>query len=138
MKLIKSAEREFTKIEEETIAKFRYYFDEKTQFALIGEKTVVGFSKEGDLDEEKATKLVKKSTRKALSSHPDFSAYTMDDDYGLVILSCGGIFIRSEDILSDEEIESGDVNLGRAVSLKNEALDCCENPEIIAFVLNDQ
>jgi len=30
MKLIKSAEREFTKIEEETIAKFRYYFDEKT------------------------------------------------------------------------------------------------------------
>lgn len=128
-------QRNLTETEEKTIAHFRYYYDSKRSFALIGDHVVVGLSEENAGDLEKLKQEAGENMSQMLQYPPDFTTYVMDDMFGLVSMDYG-VYGVSPEILSKEELESGHMNIGTALAVRSLCLDACEKGEIIA--INDE
>lgn len=127
--------RNLSKTEEETIKHFRYYYDNKKSFALIGEYVVVVLSDENSGNMEKLEQEALENISQVLNCPPDFSTYVMDDMFGLVEMNYGVYGVSSEP-LSDEEIKSGKMNIDLALTVRSLCLEACENGKIIA--INDE
>lgn len=127
--------RNLSETEKKTIKHFRYYFDNKKNFALIGEYVVVELSDENSGNMEKLEQEALENTSRMLNNPPDFSTYVMDDMFGLVKMNYG-IYAISPEPLSDEEIASGKVNIAIALAVRSLCLEACENGTIIA--INDE
>jgi len=127
--------RNISETEEKTIEHFRYYFDNKRNFALIGEYVVAVLSDENSGSIEKLEQEALENISHLLNSPPDFSTYVMDDMFGLVRMNYG-IYAVSPGPLSDEEIEAGKVNMSIALVIRSLCLEACENGKIIA--VNDK
>ena len=117
--------------EEKTIEHFKYYFDNKKSFALIGEYVVVELSEENSGNKEKLKQEALERISQVLAYPPDFSTYVMDDNFGLVIMNYG-IYGLSPSPLSDEETESGHMNIDTALAVRSLCLKACENGKVIA------
>lgn len=125
--------RNLTETEEKTIQRFKYYFDNRGSFALIGEYVIVTLSKVNSQDIEKLEQEALEKLVQVLNYPPDFSTYVMDDRFGLVEMNYGVFGISSEP-LSDEEITTDKMNLGTALVVRSLCLEACENAEIIAII----
>lgn len=137
MKVVKLVDRELREVEEETIRKFQYYFESKTQFALIGDHVIVPLYEDSETNIENLKDAVEKATDEVMSHHPDFAKYGMDDDYGIVVMGKWSVVGVSSQKLSDEEKKKEEVGLGTALVIRAEMMECCDNLNIIALVLND-
>lgn len=124
--------RNLTEVEEKTIQHFRYYFDNKGSFALIGEYVIVGLSNENSHNIEKLEQEALERLGQVLNYPPDFCTYVMDDRFGLVEMNYG-VYGVSPELLSDEEIELDKMNLGTALVVRSLCLEACENGKIIAI-----
>lgn len=127
--------RNLSETEEKTIKHFRYYFDNKKRFALIGEYVVVELSNDNFGNIEKLEQEALENVSQVLNNPPDFSTYVMDDMYGLISMNYG-LYGISAAPLSNEEIESGKVNIDIALEVRSLCLEACENGKIIA--INDE
>ena len=127
-----ACKRNLSETEEKTIKHFRYYFDNEKSFALIGEYVVVELSDENSGNMEKLEQEALENVSQVLNDPPDFSTYVMDDMFGLVRMNYG-IYGISPEPLSDEEIESGKMNIANALVVRKLCLEACENGKIIAI-----
>lgn len=125
--------KNLSEAEEKTIEHFRYYYDDKRSFALIGEYVIVALSHENAGNMEKLEQEALENISKVLAYPPDFRTYVMDDSYGLVEMNYG-IYGVSPEPLSEEEIASGKMNIGIALVVRSLCLEACENGKILAIV----
>ncbi len=135
MKIHKIVQRNLSEIEEKTIKHFRYYYDNKECFALIGDYVVVRLSDDHSDNLEKLKQETLDNISNLLNMPPDFRTYVMDDMFGLVEMNYG-IYAVSPEKLSDEEIESGKVDIATALAVRASCLEACEAGNIIA--INDE
>lgn len=128
-------QRNLSEIEEKTIEHFRYYYDNKRCFALIGDYVVAVLSDDNSANLEKLEQETLDNISHLLNTPPDFSTYVMDDMYGLVEMNYG-IYAVSPAPLLEEEIESGEVEIATALAMRSLCLEACETGKIIA--INDE
>lgn len=133
MQLYNLAQRPLTKAEEKTIAHFRYYYDQKRCFALLAEGVAAVLSDEYSGDPEKLRQEAQENMTALLNYPPDFTTYVMDDRFGLVSMEYG-IYGVSAAPLSAEEIESEQMDVGSALTVRSACLAACEAKELIAIV----
>jgi len=132
LQLYKLVERNLSEIEERTIEHFRYYFDDKRCFALIGEYVIAALSDENCNNLENLKQEAAKNMDSLIHTPPDFSTYVMDDKYGLVVMNYE-IYGVSPEVLSDEEIESGKMTIVTGLVVRGMCLEACDAGEIIAI-----
>lgn len=135
MQIHKMVQRNLSEIEEKTIEHFRYYYDNKRCFALIGDYVVAVLSDDNSANLEKLEQETLDNISHLLNTPPDFSTYVMDDMYGLVEMNYG-IYAVSPAPLLEEEIESGEVEIATALAMRSLCLEACETGKIIA--INDE
>lgn len=133
MQIYRLVSRELTETELKTIAHFRYYYDEKKCFALIGDYAAAVLSDDHAGSLEKLLQEAKGNMADLLNIPPDFSSYVMDDSFGLVEMN-GGIFAVSPERLSDEEISEGRMGISAALAARSACLEACNAGEIIAVI----
>lgn len=127
-----TSKRTLSEAEQKTIDHFRYYFDNKRSFALIGSYVVAALSEENSGDLEKLEQEALENISQVLRYPPDFTTYVMDDMFGLVSMNYG-IYGVSPEILSKEELEAGRMEIASALGVRSLCLTACENGEIIAI-----
>ena len=135
MQIHKTIQRNLNETEEKTIKHFRYYFDGKKCFALIGDYVVVELSNENSGNLEKLEQEALDNMSHLLNTPPDFTTYVMDDSYGLLAMDYG-IYAVSPEQLSEEETASGQVTIAAALDIRSLCLSACEAGKIIA--INDE
>ncbi|MBD5102598.1 MAG: hypothetical protein HDT27_07905 [Subdoligranulum sp.] len=135
MPIVKMTEKTLTETQEETIRRFRYYYDCKKCFALIGDYAVAVLSDEFSGQVEKLEREARENFSALLNIPPDFSTYVMDDQFGLVEMACG-IYAVSPEKLSEEEISSGKVSIRTALAMRGFCLEACRAGTILA--INDE
>ncbi|MDE7422203.1 MAG: hypothetical protein K2N51_00660 [Lachnospiraceae bacterium] len=135
MQIHKVVQRNLSEIEEKTIEHFRYYYDNRKCFALIGDYVVAILSDDNSANPEKLKQETLDNISHLLNTPPDFSTYVMDDMFGLVEMNYG-IYAVSPEPLSDEEISSGEVDIATALAMRSLCLEACEAGRIIA--INDE
>ncbi len=135
MQVYKIVQRNLSEIEEKTIEHFRYYFDNKKCFALLGDYVIAMLSDDNSKNLEKLQQEALENSGHLLNTPPDFSTYVMDDMFGLVVMN-DGIYAISSEKLSDEEIKSGKVNIATALVIRSLCLEACNTGKIIA--INDE
>lgn len=135
MQVYNIAGRNLSEVEEKTIKHFRYYYNDKKCFALIGDYVVVLLSDDNANNLEKLKQEALDNTSQLLNTPPDFTTYVMDDLFGLVVMNYG-IYAVSPEQLSEEEIATGKMNLATALTVRSLCLEACEAGKIIA--INDQ
>lgn len=133
MQIYKTLQRALSETEEKTIEHFRYYYDNRKCFALIGEYVIAALSNENSASLEKLKQEALENISSVLNTPPDFSSYVMDDKFGLVKMNYG-IYAVSPQILTDEEIKQGKVDFATALGLRSLCLEACEKGNIIAVV----
>ena len=135
MQVHKTVQRNLSETEEKTLKHFRYYFDNRKCFALIGDYVVAELSDENSGNPEKLVQEALDNISRLLKTPPDFTTYVMDDMFGLVAMNYG-IYAVSPEKLTDEEIASDKVNIATALTVRSLCLEACEAGEIIA--INDE
>lgn len=133
MQIYKTLQRALSETEEKTIEHFRYYYDNRKCFALIGDYVIAALSNENSASLEKLKQEASENISSVLNTLPDFSSYVMDDKFGLVKMNYG-IYAVSPQILTDEEIKQGKVDFATALGLRSLCLEACEKGNIIAVV----
>lgn len=128
-------DKALTETQEETIRRFRYYFDCKKCFALIGDYAVAVLSDEFSGRTEKLVQEARENLSALLNIPPDFSTYVMDDQFGLVEMACG-IYAVSPEKLSEEELAAGKVSIKTALAMRGFCLEACDAGLILA--INDE
>lgn len=132
MQVHKIVQRNLSETEEETIRHFRYYYDNRRCFALIGDYAAAVLSDRNSGSLEKLKQEALDNISCVLNTPPDFNTYVMDDMYGLVEMN-HGIYAVSPERLSDEELAAGKVNIATALAVRSSCLEACENGSIIAI-----
>lgn len=135
MQIHKMVQRNLSEIEEKTIEHFRYYYDNRKCFALIGDYVAAILSDDNSAKLEKLKQETLDNISHLLNTPPDFSTYVMDDMFGLVEMNYG-IYAVSPNPLSAEEISSGKVDIATALAMRSLCLEACEAGKIIA--INDE
>lgn len=135
MQTYKTVQRDLTETEENTLKHFRYYYDNRKCFALIGDYVVAVLSDENSGNLEKLEQEALGSMTQLLNTPPDFTTYVMDDMFGLVEMNYG-IYAVSPNKLSEEEIASGKVTIATGLMVRSFCLEACEAGKIIA--INDE
>lgn len=135
MQVHKMVQRNLSEIEEKTIEHFRYYYDNKRCFALIGDYVVAVLSDDNSASLEMLEQEALDNISHLLNTPPDFSTYVMDDMYGLVEMNYG-IYAVSPAPLPEEEIASGHLEIATALAMRSLCLEACETGKIIA--INDE
>ena len=132
MQVYKIVQRNLSEIEEKTIEHFRYYFDNKKCFALLGDYVIAMLSDDNSKNLEKLQQEALENSGHLLNTPPDFSTYVMDDRFGLIVMNYE-IYGVSAETLSDEDIESNKVNVATALVVRSGCLDTCDAGKIIAI-----
>lgn len=135
MQIYRSVQRNLSETEERTINHFRYYFDNRKCFALIGDHAVIELSDENSGSPEKLEREALDNISQLLGTPPDFSTFVMDDMFGLVRMNYG-VSAISPSPLSDQEIASGEMNIATALDVRSLCLEACGSGRIIA--INDE
>ena len=130
----KLVQRNLTETEEKTIAHFRYYFDDRTCFALIGDYAIALL--DPSRDPEQLAREASGHMAQLLHTPPDFRTYVMDDRFGLVSMDFA-IYGVSPEELSVEEIESEHMNVGTALLVRTCCLEACETGRVLAVCALD-
>lgn len=130
--LHKIAQRILSETEEKTVEHFRYYYDNKKCFALIGDYVVAVLSDDNSADLEKLKQEASDNMVNVLNTPPDFGTYVMDDQFGLVEMNYG-IYAVSQEQLSDSEIKSGRMTFAAAYPLRCLCMEACRNGTVIAI-----
>lgn len=128
--------RKLNESEEKTIEHFRYYFDLEAKrgcFALLSESVVMILPEEDSGEPERLEQDALEGIAQALSCHPDFSAYVMDDNFGIISMA-GGVYGVTSAVVSEEEVRSGELSFPTALALRTLCLEACERGEVIAIV----
>ena len=81
MQIYKTLQRALSETEEKTIEHFRYYYDNRKCFALIGEYVIAALSNENSASLEKLKQEALENISSVLNTPPDFSSYVMDDKF---------------------------------------------------------
>lgn len=127
MKIVNVANRELNEYELESIRRFRAYTD-GVSFACLGEGVLMILEEESkDTEVLKANAL--EQMEAALSMHPDFTTYRMDDGYAMVCLNVG-VFAISSGPCPDAGFEL-------FLILRNRCLEACEGGEVLAVVYEE-
>ena len=127
MKIVNVANRELTEYEVESIRRFRSYTD-GVSFACLGEGILM-ILEEGSKDAEVLKAKALEQMEAALSMHPDFTTYHMDDGYAMVCLNVG-VFAISPGPCPDAGLEL-------YLILRNRCLEACEGGEVLAVVYEE-
>lgn len=135
MRLYTMTESALTEVQENTIRRFRYYYDCKKCFALFGDYAVAVLPDEFSGQTEKLAREARENLSALLNIPPDFSTYVMDDQFGLVEMACG-IYAVSPEKLSEEELAAGKVSIRTALAMRGFCLEACEAGLILA--INDE
>lgn len=135
MPVYKMTEKALTEAQENTIRRFRYYYDCKKCFALIGDYAVAVLSDEFSGQTEKLEREARENLSALLNVPPDFSTYVMDDQFGLLGMEYG-VYAVSPEKLSEEELASGKVSIQTALAMRGFCLEACEAGRILA--INDE
>lgn len=135
LQIHKIVQRDLSETEEKTINHFRYYYNNKKCFALIGDYVVVALSDDNSSNLEKLKQETLEKISQVLNTPPDFSTYVMDDRFGLVVMNYG-IHAVSPEQLSEGEIETEKVKIATALIIRSLCLEACEAGNIIA--INDE
>ncbi len=132
MQVHKLVDRNLSEIEKGTIEHFKYYFNNKRCFALLGDYVIAGLSDENSNNLDELKREAQKKMNSLINTPPDFSTYVMDDRFGLIVMNYE-IYGVSAETLSDEEIESNKVNVATALVVRSGCLDTCDAGKIIAI-----
>ena len=124
---------ELSKTQEKTIARFRYYYDNRRCFALIGDYVVAVLSDSRSHNLEKLKEETIENSSHMRNTPPDFNTYVMDDQFGLVEMNYG-IYAVSPEPLSDEELKDGKVHMATALAVRVLCLEACEAGQILAVI----
>lgn len=135
MQIHKYVQRELTETEKLTISHFRYYYDNRRCFALIGDYVIAALSAEYSGNPEMLEREARENMSHLLNTPPDFTTYVMDDMFGLVEMNYG-LYAVSPEKLSDEEIASGKVTIATGLVVRSLCLEACETGAVIA--INDE
>ncbi len=135
MQLYKIVPRALSETETKTIEHFRYYYNRKKCFALIGDHVAVTLPDGLSRDLDRLMQEARDRMSRLLDAPPDFSTYVMDDAYGLVAMG-EEIYAISPEPLSAEETEGGKVSIATALAIRSLCLDACSAGQIIA--VNDE
>ena len=127
MKIEKIVDRDLTVEEIASMKKFRSYTD-GVSFACLRERVMVMLPEEPSKDAETLKEKALACMRQALSEHPDFSVYEMEDGHLLLFLN-SGIFS-----FSAEPCEEG---VAADLALRGECLDAAEKMEVIAVAYEE-
>lgn len=127
MEIVKLVDRELTEEEIASMKKFRSYTD-GVSFACLRERVMVMLHDEPEKDVEKLKAKALEHMGEALSSHPDFTVYQMEDGHILLFLD-SGIFTFSKEPCA----ESMAVNL----VLRQECLDAAGKKQVIAVAYEE-
>ena len=125
--------RKLTDTELFTIDRFSYYCDERRAFVLIGESTVVVIEGEKEQDEMVADAI--KSMGGILTTHPDFSSYSMDDGNALIEMNenvFGLINGKKAGITTTDKIP-----IEIALTIRSACLEAADRAECIAIIEPD-
>ena len=133
MKLYSFVQRELSETEKKTIEHFRYYYDNRRCFALLGDYVIAALSNENSGDPEKLKQEALENSAQLLNYPPDFTTYVMDDRFGLVEMN-DGIYAVSKEPLSEEEIQADRVEIGTALVTRSFCLEACEAGNVLAIV----
>lgn len=128
MKIEKIVDRDLTAEEIESIHRFRSYTN-GVSFACLCNRVMVMLNDEMSKDTDKLVSCAISHMQKALSEHPDFNVYTMEDNRILVFLN-SGIFAFSE--------EPCEESLPLVLDLRSECLMAAEKMEILAFAYEEE
>ena len=108
---------------------------------MIGDYVIVALSSDNILSNDTSVRLEKlkqealDNMSQIMHTPPDFTTYVMDDKFGLVEMNYG-VYGVSQEMLSEEELEAGEVNIATALVIRAMCLEACEAGSIIA--LNDE
>jgi hypothetical protein len=127
MKIEKIINRELTVEEIESMKKFRSYTD-GVSFACLRERVMVMLHDEPSKDVEKLKAKALECMRQALSEHPDFTVYGMEDGRILLFLD-SGIFTFSAEPCQE--------NMAVYLALRGECLEAAEKMEVIAVAYEE-
>jgi len=123
MKIVTLVDRALTDREVASMHQFRSYTD-GISFACLGEGVMVMLHDVPEKDAQLLKEAAEERMDRALSVHPDFYTWTMDDGCQMVCLLHGGIFTMSAEPEGD--------NLGVYLGLRGAGLNACEQGEVIA------
>ena len=135
MQIHNYVQRELTETEEHTIRHFRYYYNNRRCFALIGDHVIAALSDEYSGSPEQLKQEALENMSHVLNTPPDFTTYVMDDMFGLVEMHYG-LYAVSPEKLSDEEIASGKVHIATGLVASSLCLEACQRCIVIA--INDE
>lgn len=135
MRLYTMTESALTEAQENMIRRFRYYYDCKKCFALVGDYAVAVLPDQYSGQVEKLEQQARANLSALQHIPPDFSTYVMDDQFGLLGMACG-IYAVSPEKLSEEEIASGKVSIRTALAMRGFCLEACEAGTLLA--INDE
>ena len=135
MPIYKMTASALTEAQENTIRRFRYYYDCKKCFALVGDYAVAVLSDEFSGQAEKLEREARENLSALLNVPPDFSTYVMDDQFGLLGMEYG-IYAVSPEKLSEEELASGKVSIQTALAMRGFCLEACRAGTLLA--INDE
>jgi hypothetical protein len=127
MKIVSVIDRELTVEEIESMNKFRTYTD-GVSFACLQPRVMVMLHDEPSHDVNKLKAKALEHMKEALSEHPDFTVYNMDDGHVLVFLN-SGIFAFSKAPCKE--------NMTVNMALRSLCLDAAEKMEIVAVAYEE-
>jgi hypothetical protein len=127
MRIEKIVDRELTAQEIASIKKFRSYTD-GVSFACLRERVMVMLPDEPSKDPQTLKEKALEAMCQALSVHPDFTVYRMQDNHLLLFLESGIFTFTAEPCR-----ESMGVNL----MLRGECLDAAQKMEVIAVAYEE-
>ena len=121
--------RELNEAERFTLDYFLGCMDGQVAFAVIGDQSIIMLEDvDSSADEEKLRTALTDAADEVLSNPPDFSAIVMEDGYGIVVVGKAGIVSK----LPKKYVKNGEMDIGKALGLRNLALAACEDAELTA------
>ncbi len=129
--------QEFRKLSEPERFTLNYFLgcmDGQVAFAVIGSQTIMMLEGiNSSAGKEELQTALRDAAAEILSSPPDFSAIVMEDGYGIVVVGKAGIVAK----LPKKYVKNGEMDMGKALSLRGLALTACEKAELIAAAFPD-
>lgn len=119
----------FNAIAETTLNGARYMSNDNVCAALLTDR-VVAFGLRQEKTREEMEKSVERMADEILGHHPDFEYLPLDNDAGVIMMSTAP-FARW---ITPEEIQEsgGKPSFAEMFAYRQEILEACEDPEIIA------
>ena len=126
--------RELSEQERFTLNYFLGCMDGQVAFAVIGSQTIMMLEGiNSSVGEVELKTALNEAVDEVLSNPPDFSTIVMEDGYGIVVVGQAGIVVK----LPKKYVKNGEMDMGKALSLRELALTACEKAELIAAAFPD-